>query len=159
MQHPRFDEFSKEIRHRIVKCGQPNRKCCKDILEVGGRYFPTSEIRFKIQAKMDCTVRNVIYTLICKKCEDTYIGETVNLRSRMNTHRNNSTKSDYAVMVASRHLYEWYVCPIYKMKEENKIARLVREDYIKLLKPNLNADSRNLLHLGLASPDIAGKSS
>ena len=31
---------------------------------------------------MDCTVRNVIYTLIC---EHTYLGETVNFRSRMNT--------------------------------------------------------------------------
>ena len=67
-------------------------------------------------------------------------------------------------MEVSRHLYEcgqgFWVCSIYKMKEENKIARLMRGDYfIKLLKPNLNADSRNLLHLGLASPDIARKSS
>ena len=81
----------------------------------------------------------------------------------MNTHRNKITKSDYAKMEVSRHLYEcgqgfWVYC-IYKMKEK-KIACLVREDYlIKLLKQNLNADSRNLLHFGLGSPDIAGKSS
>ena len=64
-------------------------------------------------------------------------------------------------MKASRHIYEcgqgFWVCPIYKMKEENKIARLVREDYfIKLLKPNLNADARNLLHLGLAHRILLG---
>ena len=73
LQHSRFDEFPEVNQRRdIVKCGQPNCKCCKEILEVDELYFPTSEIRFKIQTKMDCTVRNVIYTLICKKCEHTY---------------------------------------------------------------------------------------
>ena len=39
-------------------------------------------------------------------------------------------------------------CPIYKVKQESKIARLVMEDkLIKKLKPDLNRDQRNLLHL------------
>ena len=101
---------------------------------------------------MDCTVRNVIYALKCKSCEQTYIGETVNLRNRMTTHRNNSAHESSAVMKVNKHLYEcglgFWLCPIYKMREENKIARLVKEDsLIKLLKPELNADTRNLLHL------------
>ena len=55
-------------------------------------------------------------------------------------------------MEVSRHIYEcgkgFTICPIMKVKEDCKILRLVLEDgLIKLLKPDLNADTRNLLHL------------
>ena len=55
-------------------------------------------------------------------------------------------------MEVSKHLLicnkGFKICPIYKIKEECKILRLVIEDnLIKLLKPDLNADRRNLLHL------------
>ena len=40
------------------------------------------------------------------------------------------------------------MCPIVKVREDCKILRLVLEDgLIKLLKPDLNTDTRNLLHL------------
>ena len=107
---------------------------------------------------MNCTVRNVIYVLFCKKCEHSYIGETVDFRARMNAHRSNSSSEGAAVMEVSRHFFDcglgFWVCPLFKMREENKIARLVREDYlIKLLKPDLNADKRNLLHLSIMPPN------
>ena len=83
-----------------------------------------------------------------------YIGERVNLRNRASAHRNNSKDLDRAVMRVSRHVYEcgrgFRICPILKLKEECKISRLVKEDnLIKLFKPDLNADKRNLLHLNL----------
>ena len=70
----------------------------------------------------------------------------------MSTHRSNSKHEESAVMKVSKHLYQcglgFWLCPIFKMRVENKIARLVKEDYlVKLLKPDLNADTRNLLHL------------
>ena len=101
---------------------------------------------------MDCYVRNVIYPLFCGGCAQSYIGETVCLRDRANSHRSNSKCEDNAVMEVSRHLYEcgrgFKICPIVKVKEDCKILRLVLEDgLIKLLKPDLNTDTRNLLHL------------
>ena len=101
---------------------------------------------------MDCTVRNVVYALFCGGCAQSYIGETVCLRERTNSHRSNSKSEDKAVMEVSKHLVKcgqgFKICPIVKVKEECKILRLVIEDrLIKLLKPDLNADRRNLLHL------------
>ena len=57
-------------------------------------------------------------------------------------------------MEVSKHLFRcgqgFKMCPLVKVKEECKILRLVIEDnLIKLLKPDLNADRRNLLHLKL----------
>ena len=105
---------------------------------------------------MDCLARNVIYAIWCKKCNKSYIGETVCLRERMNAHRSNSKDEDRSLMEVSRHLFVcgggFWVCPLLKVKEDDKILRLVNEDeHVKLLKPDLNADRRNLLHLHLQS--------
>lgn len=98
----------------------------------------------------------MIYALFCGGCSQSYIGETVNLRNRASSHRSNAKSEDRAVMEVSRHLYGcgrgFKICPILKIHEDSKIMRLVMEDYcIKLLKPDLNADRRNLLHLNLKS--------
>lgn len=76
------------------------------------------------------------------------------MRDRVNTHRNNSKNEDNAVMKVSRHLCEcgegFTVVPLLKVSQECKITRLVKEDnLVKLLKPDLNADKRKLLHLNL----------
>ena len=70
------------------------------------------------------------------------------------TGLHNSKSLDRAVMRVSSHICEcgqgFRMCPILKLKEECKITRLVKEDnLIKLFKPDLNADKRNLLHLNL----------
>lgn len=103
---------------------------------------------------MDCTARNVIYALFCGGCAQSYIGETVCLRDRANSHRSNSKSEEAAVMDVSKHIHMcghgFKMIPLVKVKEECKILRLVLEDnLIKLLKPDLNADKRNLLHLEL----------
>ena len=79
---------------------------------------------------------------------------TVCLRNRASAHRSNSKVEERAVMEVSKHVLKcgkgFKICPIYKVKEECKISRLVvEENLIKLLKPDLNADQRNLLHLKL----------
>ena len=99
-------------------------------------------------------MRNVIYALFCNNCGKSYIGESVNFRPRMNGHRNKSSGAVYANVEVSRHFVHcgqgFKSCPIFKVREESKIARLVIEDkLIKLLKPDLNTDTRNLLHLFL----------
>ena len=101
---------------------------------------------------MDCTVKNVVYALFCNGCDADYIGQTVCLRERMNSHRNKSKTDDPAMAEVSRHLYNcgkgFKVFPLFKIKEDCIYSRLVEEDVlINLLKPSLNADKRNLLHL------------
>ena len=42
---------------------------------------------------MDCTSKNVVYLITCKKCGIQYVGETSQkLRSRLNNHRNSLKK-------------------------------------------------------------------
>ena len=121
-------------------------------METDSIFFPNAGFSFRIATKMDCTVRNVIYALFCGGCAQSYIGETVCFRDRANSHRYNSDSPNSAVMEVSRHIYRcgqgFKICPIVKVKEDCKILRLVIEDsLIKLLKPELNTDKRNLLHL------------
>ena len=153
LQHSRFDNGNDVISATtITKCNRPGCKCCRDILEANSLYFPNSNITFTIKAKMDCTTRNLIYAIFCKKCSHSYIGETVNFRDRMSSHSFHSSSWADASMEVSRHLYRcgqgFWASPLFKVKEENKISRLVKEDkLVKLLKPDLNRDERNLLHL------------
>ena len=152
LQHSRFDDPTLPFSNRGArKCG-PGCVLCKDIVEVDSFYFTNSGINFEIKTRMDCTVRNLIYVIQCKKCSLTYIGETVNLRSRMSKHRFDSDTLQNATQDVSKHLFKcgegFWVCPIFKVRRENKIARLVIEDkLIKMLKPDLNRDQRNILHL------------
>ena len=154
-QHSRFDDpMSVSMNRGVTKCGLPNCKLCLEIMEVDEVMFANSGKKFTIRSKMDCTSRNVVYALFCQNCNSSYIGETVNLRNRASAHRNNSKTLDRAVMQVSRHICEcgkgFRMCPLLKLKEECKITRLVKEDnLIKIFKPDLNADKRNLLHLNL----------
>ena len=98
----------------------------------------------------------------CRKfSKNEFLGPMAHFRSHINdsirhqasSHRSNQSE-DRAVMEFSRHLYGcgkgFRIWPIFKLKENSKILRLVMEDkLIKLLKPSLNADQRNLLHLQL----------
>lgn len=153
LQRSRFDESGSVANKKgVTKCGIQNCKLCLDIMETDLVLFSDAGVSFRIKATMDCTVRNVIYALFCGGCGQSYIGETVCLRDRATAHRSNSKSEDNAVMGVSRHLYRcgqgFKICPIVKVKEECKILRLVIEDaLIKLLKPTLNRDMRNLLHL------------
>ena len=154
-QHSRFDESrGMSVARGVTKCGAPNCKLCLCIIEGDAVFFENSGVFFRIKTSMDCTSRNVVYSLFCGRCNRSYIGETVCLRDRVNTHRNNSKSEDSAVMQVSRHICDcgegFRVCPLLKISEECKITRLVKEDHlVKLLKPDLNADRRNLLHLNL----------
>lgn len=154
-QHSRFDESGNTGNDRgVTKCGAKNCKLCSEILETDAVFFNNAGFSFRINTKMDCTVRNVIYALFCGGCTHSYIGETVCLRDRANSHRSNSKTEEAAVMEVSNHIYRcgqgFKMIPLVKVKEECKILRLVIEDnLIKLLKPDLNADKRNLLHLQL----------
>ena len=157
LQHSRFGEATVAINESgVKKCGHIGCGCCEDILEVNSFYFRNSGITFEIKTPMNCLVRNLIYVIQCKLCGHTYIGETVNFRRRMSGHKTQAGSAD-ALMDISKHLYKcgkgFWKCPLFKVKNESKIDRLVFEDkLIKWLKPDLNRDQRNLLHLTTISP-------
>ena len=153
LQHSRFDGSSDSVSSTVITgCGHRGCLSCREILEVNELYFCNSETTFKIKTKMDCTVRNVVYVIFCQSCNQSYIGETVCFRERMNAHRSKSKSTDCDIQEVNRHLFNcgrgFRSCPLYKIREESKVTRLVMEShFIKTLKPDLNKDKRNLLHL------------
>ena len=153
LHQPRFEDLNTPVvAPGNKKCGLRGCRSCEDMLEVDSLYFRNADVTFTIKKPMSCTTRNLVYATLCKKCGHSYIGETVNLRSRMNKHRCDSSSHAAATQENSRHLYEcgmgFWICPLYKVGDENKITRLVKEDkLIKMLKPDLNRDQRNILQL------------
>ena len=147
----RFSDSGRFVVDRgVSRCGQRGCRLCEDILEGNSVVFDSSGIKLIITHPMDCRVRNVVYALWCKGCNKSYLGETVCLRERMNNHRTNSNHETRASMEVSKHLLRcgagFWVCPLLKVREDDKILRLVNEDeLVKLLKPDLNADRRNHL--------------
>jgi hypothetical protein len=150
-QHSKFDETRPTFNAGVSKWGHPVCETCKEIIVGLSVHFARAGVSFVIKTEMDCTVKNVVYALFCNGCDADYIGETVNLRHRMNSHRHHN-KSEDAFAKVNSHLYNcgkgFKVCPLFKIKEDCIYSRLVEEDLlINLIKPSLNADTRNLLHL------------
>jgi len=95
---------------------------------------------------MNCLAKNVIYVIICKGCKKQYIGQTCDLRKRVNVHRHHIKDSSAAKLPMSAHIascspnMDFSIFPFYKMNNDDKQERLIKEEYfIKKYKPELNA--------------------
>ena len=96
---------------------------------------------------MDCTVKNIIYVLICNGCREFYIGQTGDkLRNRKTVHIQQVRDPLTRQMPLSAHLDtccktcpKFSIFPFFKMQNDNVSARLSKEEYfIKIYKPKLN---------------------
>lgn len=130
----------------VSKCNEPRCGLCRFIIE--GSDLSLGNKTFHVKENMDCTVKNVLYVLVCNGCKQYYIGQTGdNLRNRRTVHdqqvRNPSTRQ----MPLSAHLDhcsqtnpKFSMFPFYKFHTNDVSARLLREKYfINIFKPTLNA--------------------
>ena len=95
---------------------------------------------------MNCTTKNVIYSIICPKCGQFYIGQTRNeLCLRMNLHRQQTTNEEHRFLKVNRHLHEcasnkFNIFPLYKITNNSDSFRdEMQQRLIEILKPELNA--------------------
>ena len=139
----KFDFIPKEAC--VSKCGTPRCKTCPDILEGSTIKLKTGK-QFTVKQDMNCKSRNVIYTLVCCKCKDFYIGQTkTELRKRMTVHRQQTRTDDLRLLKVNKHFHQcsggrFNIFPIYKVLGGNDFIRDQRESYfIKTLHPTLNA--------------------
>ena len=71
----------------IKKCNDKRCKICSYYLQCTSEFYTTSGVLWKIKSQMGCGSKNVIYYLLCNKCNETsYIGKTNNIRLRTNQH-------------------------------------------------------------------------
>ena len=73
----------------VTGCKRTNCKLCKMYLVIPGTQFTTANnSTWNLMRHVSCHSKNVIYYLSCSFCngKTTYIGQTTNLRNRMNDH-------------------------------------------------------------------------
>ena len=78
-------EFKEETNAYVRKCGESRCGLCDYIIE--GNCIHLNNNTFYVKENMDCTVKNVIYVLVCNGCREFYIGQTGDkLRNRETVH-------------------------------------------------------------------------
>ena len=138
-------EFS-EQEPCVSKCGTARCKTCTIIYE-GSTFVFKNGKSFRVKHCMNCKSKNVIYSLICKKCGDFYIGQTsCELRTRMTVHRQQTKNDELRFLNVNRHFNlcannEFIVFPIYKVNVTNNTGLLEEKElcFINMLKPPLNS--------------------
>ena len=92
---------------------------------------------------MNCKEGNVIYLIICAKCESFYVGQTENLRKRVTLHKEQIRHDQYRHLTV-KHLKtcndgKFKIFPIYHCKDPSRLIRESKErEIIGLRKPDPN---------------------
>ena len=58
----------------VSKCNEPRCALCNYIIE--GSSLKTNNKGFHVKENINCTIKNVLYVLICNDCREYYIGQT-----------------------------------------------------------------------------------
>ena len=118
----------------MKKCGQQCTAC--PYIDEGKFVKVNGESQWKINKRVNCESRNLIYMIECSKCKDRYIGETKrSLKERLSDHRGYVTKGNLET-ATGRHfnkpghdLSNLKIVIIEKQKTEDDNYRKEREKY------------------------------
>ena len=127
----------------VTKCNEPRCGTCNLIITEESISFKNGKT-LRIMSDMNCQSRNIIYTIICPKCENFSIGQTENLRNRVTVHKEQIKHNKYRLLQVSEHLNScnggnFKICPIYNLYNGTRLSRRSKEkEIISILKPDLN---------------------
>ena len=76
------------------------------IIEGKSYTFKNSGTKFKINEKLSCNSKNVIYVIDCNKYKEIYIGSTQAPNTRTSLHRSNIKIEENRKLNVSKHLYQ-----------------------------------------------------
>ena len=134
-----------EITPTVSKCTDKRCKTCEHIIE-------GSSVRFKngkevtVKHNINCSVKFIIYAIICPNCHDFYIGQTKDLRKRMTLHRQQTDTDEYRNLHVNKHIHncadgQFKVFPFYKVLKNSVSLMSEKESFfIRTFKPPLNRD-------------------
>ena len=129
----------------VSKCNEPRCGLCSFIIE--GSTLKLNNKTFHVKESMNCTVKNVLYVLVCNGCREFYIGQTGDkLRNRRTVHDQQVRDPSTRQMPLSSHLDrccshtpKFSIFPFYKFHTDDVSARLSKENFfIKVFQPKLN---------------------
>ena len=70
------------------KCNGKHFEVCKNVLETGTFTCSNDQTTYKINHKVDCNEKCLVYLITCNKCLKQYVGQTVDtFRSRWNNYK------------------------------------------------------------------------
>ena len=129
-------------------CKDPRCKCCQHLIIASEYKFKNQTDYFKIKSNFNCDSHNLIYVVICPTCNEEYIGETgegkSKLRDRVRTYRQHIRQPELAVLKVENHLREcgnenFKIFPFFQLKDNNKKLREQYEFHFrKKFKPSLH---------------------
>ena len=133
-QPPNLDNLLKRAPIReitqVTKCKGNKCDICKIIMTVS-EFITENGLTHKINHCMNCNSKYVIYYIRCN-CGQSYIGQTVNFRLRINLHKQQIMNPEHRHLKVSKHLYNcsqnYKVLPIYQMRTEDLIERQSMEN-------------------------------
>lgn len=111
------------------------------------RFGRKQEFLWEYRRFFDCNAKNVIYVLVCRKCQRFYIGETCDLKKRTRKHKSdiwhpkNSNCRELAEHLrgCSRSSPQFQIFPLLYVDEKDK-RRFLESRLIKQFRPPLNRD-------------------
>ena len=129
----------------VTKCGRSNCGLCSQLMEETEFDFKLGKL-FKVNASMTCNARNVVYVILCRGCNELYIGETNKLRKRIIVHNQQIRDRSKRMIPRSGHIDKcsrlnpkYFICPFFKEKRNSTIRRKEKEKFfINTYNPKLN---------------------
>ena len=116
-------KFNHNVDHEVKRCNRPNCGHCMHLLEGNSLEFNCGR-KFYVHESMTCEVKNVVYVMKCRGCNEEYIGETGKyLRRRVTVHNQQIRYPKTRMLFVSEHLStcahqmnpKFYIFPFYKM--------------------------------------------
>ena len=141
LTNSRFD-FT-EVGPSVQRCSDKRCRTCPSLIEGNSITFINGK-HFTVRQSISCKTRNVIYSLICKKCKQFYVGETkTELKTRMTVHRQQTNHEDLTIIRANEHFAhcsggQFHIFPLYKVYGNDFFRKEKEHLFIDILEPSLN---------------------
>ena len=141
-------KFRKNIKFKTKKCNERNCKNCKFIYEREYLKLTDSNVKLKLLCIANCNTENIVYVIICNKCNIYYVGESKkSLKIRTYQHLNHIKKfipflkySDKIVALHFRRnnhkLSDFKVCEFKSNLDSSIERKSLEQDLINRLNTN-----------------------
>ena len=115
----------------VTKCNEQRCGTREHIYTGESVTFKNGKV-WKVKSSISCKSRNVIYAILCTKCESFYVGQTENLRNRVTVHKGQIKHDEYGHLNVSKHLKsctngKFKIFPIYNCHGANRLIREAKE--------------------------------
>ena len=131
--------ISEKIPNTVTKCGETRCGTCNLLITGNSMKLKNNKV-WQIKSPMNCKSRNIIYIVVCSKCESFYVGQTERLRKRVTLHKQQINHEESRRLSVSKHIEkcsggDFKIMPIYQCDNSNRLTRESKEQDIITFSP------------------------